>query len=421
MGREENPSPRKILTLKIDRPAYGGLYIARHEGKVVMIRGAALPEETVEAVIEEEKRDFYTASVVKIITPSPRRIKPKCKFYGICGGCHLQHASYEDQVAVKEDILRDSLKRTAKIDISLSTPIMTDKPWNYRYRGQFKIKGGKIGFYRKKSRDLVEIDECPLMKDDINRSLETAKRLIAGMNAQEIHISCGDNIIALLKFSERGKAGTPFDHIASAFLDSGFSGLMIETGRGEILIYGQPYITLNLDDLKYTVSGLSFFQSNYELNQLLVSLIKETLRPFKGKRVLDLYAGAGNFSLPLAGDAEVIAVEESPYAVEDGLRNVGINGTSNCQFIRSSAEDFHARDKIDILILDPPRPGLTQRTINNVLATMPERIVYISCDPSTFSRDIKKLSAIYDIESVRMVDLFPQTYHIESLAFLRIR
>jgi 23S rRNA (uracil1939-C5)-methyltransferase len=125
--------------------------------------------------------------------------------------------------------------------------------------------------------------------------------------------------------------------------------------------------------------------------------------------------------MPLAGDAEVIAVEENPYAVEDGIRNLGINRISNCEFIRSSAEDFQTSDKIDILILDPPRPGLTQKAIKNVLAMMPEQIVYISCDPATFSRDVNKLSAIYDIESVRMVDLFPQTFHIESLAFLKLR
>jgi len=421
MKERENSFQKKRLTLHVDRPAYGGLTIGRYEGKVVMIKGAALPGETVEVVIEQEKKDFSIASVAKIITPSPHRIEPGCKLFGICGGCHLQRASYEEQVALKEDILRDSLKRTAKIDLKLSAPLTGDNPWRYRCRGQFKIESGKIGFYREKSADLIEIDNCPLMKDEINRSLKEAKRLIEGINVKEIHISCGDNIIALLKIPEREKGGSDFDRIASAFLDSGFSGLIIQTGDKELLKYGRPYITLNLEGLQYTVSAMSFFQSNYQLNQALVSLIKETIQSCKGKRILDLYAGAGNFSLPLAGDAEVIAVEENPYAVEDGLRNLEINRISNCRFIRSSAEGFQTSEKIDILILDPPRPGLTQKAMRNVLTLMPERIVYISCDPATFSRDIKKLSALYNIESIRMVDLFPQTFHIESLAFLKLR
>lgn len=411
------------LILNVERPAYGGLTIGRYDGKVVMIKGAALPGETVEVVIEQEKKDFSIASVARIITPSPHRIEPECKLFGLCGGCQLQHASYEEQVALKEDILKDSLKRTAKIDIKLSAPLIGDNPWNYRYRGQFKIGSGKIGFYREKSAELIGIDKCPLMKEEINRSIKETKGMIEGINAKEIHISCGDNIIALLKIPDKRRAGKRFDRIASKFLDSGFSGLIIETGGREILKYGKPYVTLNLagNVLQYTVSAMSFFQSNFQLNQALVRFIKETLQPYKGKRILDLYSGAGNFSLPLAGEAEVIAVEENPYAVEDGIRNLEINRISNCRFIRSSAEDFQASRKIDILILDPPRPGLTQRAVRNVLAMMPEQIVYISCDPATFSRDIKKLSELYVIESVRMVDLFPQTFHIESLAFLKLR
>lgn len=421
MKENENHFQKNKLTLNVDRPAYGGFSIGRYEGKVVMIKGAALPGETVEVVIEEDKKDFSVASVARITTPSPHRIDPGCRLFGICGGCHLQHASYEEQVALKEDILRDSLKRTAKMDIKLSASLIGDNPWRYRYRGQFKIGSGKIGFYREKSAELVEIDECPLMKEEINLSIKRAKSLVEGINAKEIHISFGDSVIPLLKIPEGEKGGSGFDRIASAFLDSGFSGLIIETGVKEILRYGRPYITLNLEGLQYAVSAMSFFQSNYQLNQALVRLIKATLQPYNGKRVLDLYAGAGNFSLSLAGDAEVIAVEENPYAVEDGMRNLEINRISSCRFIRSSAEDFQASGKIDILILDPPRPGLTQKAVKNVLTMMPEQIVYISCDPATFSRDIRKLSEMYDIESVRMVDLFPQTFHIESLAFLRLR
>ncbi|MFV1977499.1 MAG: class I SAM-dependent RNA methyltransferase, partial [Candidatus Scalindua sp.] len=411
---------KTTFILKADLPAYGGLSIGRCEGKVVMIKGAALPEEIVEVNIEEEKKDYYIASVTRIIEPSPYRIEPACNFFGSCGGCHLQYISYKRQVQLKEEILRDCLKRLAKIEIDLAESIIHDNPWNYRFRGQFKISHEKIGFYREKTREVIDIDHCPLMVKEINEYLKKAKILLKGLNLREIHITNGDSATVLVKVPTHAKSTADRDELASMFLNSGFSGLFIEAEDKEVLRYGKPYTTLKLENLKYTISPMSFFQSHWRLNQAIVKFIKDNLLPLKGKKVLDLYSGAGNFSLPLAMDAEVIAVEENPYAIEDGKRNLEINNIKNCRFICSSAENFHVhiRDNFHILILDPPRLGLTNRVINKILTIMPERIVYISCNPTTFSRDLKKLLAKYDIESIRMIDFFPQTFHIESLTFL---
>jgi len=409
---------KKKIIIDIALPVNGGGSIGRYKGKVVMIKGAALPGETVEVSIDKEKKDFYAATVTKIIEPSQHRIDPGCSLFGLCGGCHLQHAPYNIQVKLKEEILRDTIRRLAKTDLQLSGSIITDRPWNYRYRAQFKVSGEKIGFYRENSTDLIDVDNCPLMREDINKSLTKGRVLLKRVNAGEIHISCGETSVAFIKIA---KTGADCDRLASDFLGSGFSGLIIETAGKELLRYGKPYITLNLEEMKYTVSAISFFQSHWTLNQSMIGLIKDTLGQINGKRVLDLYSGAGNFSLPLAGDAEVTAVEDSPYAIEDGRRNLKINGIRNYRFINSPAERYRTRERFDILILDPPRPGLTNKMVKNVLSLPPEQIVYISCDPATFSRDLKKLSVKYDIESVRMVDLFPQTFHIETLAFLRLR
>ena len=409
---------KKRIIIDIALPVYGGGSIGRYKGKVVMIKGAALPGETVEVSIDKEKKDYLTASVSKIIQPSPDRVEPQCKYYGTCGGCHLQHAPYKIQVNLKEEILRDTIRRLAKMDLQLAGSIITDSPWNYRCRAQFKVSGGKIGFYRENSTDLIDVDNCPLMQEEINRSLEKSRALLKGVNAGEIHISCGETSVAFINMAE---TGADCDRLASAFIGSGFSGLMIETAGKELLRYGKPYITLNLEEMKYTVSAISFFQSHWKLNKSMIRLIKDTLGQINGKKVLDLYSGAGNFSLPLAGDAEVTAVEWSPYAIEDGRRNLEMNGIRNYRFINSTAEEYQTRERFDILILDPPRPGLPNKVVKNVLSLLPEQIVYISCNPATFSRDLKKLAMKYDIESVRMVDLFPQTFHIEALAFLRVR
>lgn len=134
-----------------------------------------------------------------------------------------------------------------------------------------------------------------------------------------------------------------------------------------------------------------------------------------------MYSGAGNFSIPLATEADVTCVEENPYAVADGIRNVAINNIHNCRFINESAENFHANDNFDILILDPPRAGITNRLMEMIFSLLADKILYISCNPSTLARDLKKLASRYDLESLRMIDFFPQTSHIESLAYLRIR
>ena len=409
------------LILKAARPAFGGLFIGRHKGKVVMIKGALLPDETAEVTVDDEKKDYITASVRKIIEPSPHRIEPACKYFGSCGGCHFQHIPYNLQIQLKEEILGDCLKRLAGIETGLSEPIINDNPWNYRLRGQFKASRGKAGFYRGNSRELIDIDNCPLMVKEINKSFRKVKYLLKGINIKEIHITAGDSLIALIRAPGLNKSAAQRNKVAACFTDSGFSGLFIEMRNKKLLRYGAGYTILHLADLKYTISPMSFFQSNWGLNRRVVSFIKNNLQPLKGKKVLDLYSGAGNFSMPATAGAEVTAVEGNPFAIEDGKRNLEINSIGDFRFILSPADDFNSKDRFDIVILDPPRAGLSNKGMDKILALMPERIVYISCNPATFARDLKRLTGKYDIGSIRMVDFFPQTHHIESLAFLSLR
>lgn len=411
-----------IITLTLDRPAYGGLSIGKWNGKIVMVKNA-ISGEKVEAVIEKEKKDYYIATATKILEPSPDRTTPKCKFYGICGGCQLQYIEYKRQVQLKEEVLQDCLRRLAKSEINLSQPLIHDNPWNYRHKGQFKISSGKLGFYKEKTRDVVDIDECPVMTGDINEYFLKAREIFKSVKdeylyASEIHITYGDAATALIKSKDRGNC----DKLAGDMLDSGFSGVFIDVQAKKPLRYGKDYTVFDLQGLKYTVSPKSFFQSHWRLNQIVVGFLKEKLLPLNGMRLLDLYSGAGNFSIPMAINAkEIIGVEENPYAIEDGKRNLKINGITNYRFIHSPIEALNLKDSFDILLIDPPRSGITNNAINKILALLPERIAYISCNPTTLARDLKKLTARYDIESARLIDFFPHTYHIESLSFLRLR
>lgn len=407
---------KDIITLKADFPIYGGLAIGRREGKVVMIKGA-IPGETVEARIDLEKKDYSVASAVSVLDPSPDRVEPRSRYFGVCGGCQFQHVSYPRQVLLKEEVLKAALRRSAGIELDLDEPLV-GSPWNYRYKGRFKVSRGKTGFFREKSRDVVDIAACALMRQEINGLYARARGLLSGVDAMELDISYGGGeATALIKGAPGGRSG--WDALAGSLIRSGFSGVFISLDPGRLLKYGGSHITLDLAGLKYTVSPTSFFQANWELNQALVTLVVEDLLPLGGKTVLDLYSGAGNFSLPIAIHAKkVTAVEENPSAIEDGRRNAEINGIKNCEFIRSDTGSFDVAGRVDVLIADPPRTGLADGTVDRILMLKPERVVYISCDPATLARDLKKLSVKYEVDTVRLVDFFPQTYHIEAVAFL---
>ena len=411
----------KNLILKIDRPASGGQFIARHEGMVVMVKGHVLPGETVEVAVENEKKDYLAAYAVKILEPSPQRIIPPCEYYGICGGCSFQHVPYDIQVRLKEDILRDCLKRIARTETELAPSVVSGDQWHYRQRGQFKISAEGFGLHKKGTNDVIHTSRCLLMDDAINKYIQQANGLVRGTRLKEFHITGGDSLVA--QIITRKHALTPRDAegLASQLINAGLSGMIAMIGDSVPMSFGKTYMTASLLQYKYTLSPPSFIQANWRLNQTVVKIVRDTLLPLGGMKVLDLYAGAGNFSIPLAGEAEVTAVEGNPYAIEDGRRNLELNNTANCTFIRSTAEHFRPTGHFDVVVLDPPRPGLSHKVMLKVLDMLPERIVYLSCNPATFARDLRKLSAKYNIDSVRMIDFFPQTFHIEVLAFLRLR
>jgi 23S rRNA (uracil1939-C5)-methyltransferase len=411
----------KNITLRIEKLAYGGVSIGRHNRKVVLMSGAVIPGESVEAIVRKNKKDYLKASVNKIVEQSSDRIQPACTYFGSCGGCNYQYMPYDLQVRLKEEILKDCLERIAKSDIELSESIVNEDPWHYRIRAQFKVSGGGVGFYKKGTRDVVPVDKCLLIADSINKYIENSIEILNRFKIKELHVTGSGSLVARVLAGRHDISLSGAERLASELVDCGLSGLIVTIDDQNVLHFGQGHLTLNLLDLKYIVSPQSFIQSNWMLNQAVAGFIRRSLQPFAGKKILDLYAGSGNFSLPFAKDADVTAIEENPIAVQDGLRNREINNIKKCRFINSSAEEFDATEKFDVVILDPPRPGLTNKAMKNVITLKPERIVYMSCDPSTFARDLKRLQAVYDIESVRMIDFFPQTFHIEALAFLRLR
>lgn len=419
------------MTVRAESPVYGGFVLGRN-GKVIFIKGA-IPGELVEINITESRKDYTIGEVTRVIEASEFRRRPPCPYFGDCGGCQLQYIQYERQVTLKEEILRESLHRIGGIQID-EISSLTDNEFFYRHRVQFKVsQDGKIGFFKEGTREVVAIDRCLVCMEPINDLIARLKGIdLRGV--KEIHVISGDSLSILIKGDRAPQKvfdllGTPVikEDTVQAILDSGVSGIAFENGDS----IGKDYITLEYEGLRYTVTPWGFFQGHWALNKKVVNLIIEKLSPLEDKKVIDLYSGAGNFSLPIAKRAsEVISIEENHYAIEDGKRNAMINGIKNCLFIKAPVEDvFKNRKKwkviegrrYDIVILDPPRPGLSLELCKGLLDLNSERIVYVSCNPSTLARDIKRLKEKYEIESVIMVDFFPNTYHIEAIAFLRIR
>ncbi len=405
----------------MEGPAYRGLWIGRHKGKAVMISGAALPGESVQVKVTRERRDYIEAHLTKILEPAAGRQEPPCNHFGICGGCSFQHIPYDEQVRIKESILDEMIRRALSECPPVAPAVVNSDPWHYRLRAQFKVNSEGIGFHMKGTRKTVNISKCLIMSRGVNEFIGRAAPFVRKFRIRELHVTGDDDLVGQVIARKNALSPEDVSALSSGLIERGLSGLIIRLGERRPVEYGRTYVNLNLSGLLYSVSIQSFIQNNWRLNHEVIRLIREGLRPLQGLRILDLYAGAGNLSLPLAGEADVTAVEDNPFAVRNGRRNVEQNGIEGFRYVRSSAEQFETDEKFDVVIVDPPRPGLMYRVIKNIFRIMPDRIVYVSCNPSTFTRDMKRLGEHYRIDSVRLVDFFPQTYHIESLAFLSRR
>lgn len=398
-----------LIRIKAGVPVYGGYTLIRQEGEGVIFVKGALPDEVVDIKIEEKKKDYSIARVLEIIEPSQWRIKPSCEVYGLCGGCQLQHADYDYQLNIKAEVLKDILKRISRLEFEI-IPMRALRPYNYRYRAQFKIDRSGIGFYKEASRELIPLQSCPLMIDRINSLFPVLQELSHFRSLKEIHVS--SNAREALVYLK----GINYNDDIIKLLSKEISGIAFENK-----VFGSEYINLSLDGLSYTVSSRSFFQTNWELNEILIKRISELIYD-SNIRLLDLYAGAGNFSIPLSKKVkEITAVEENSFAFNDLKRNIELNEIKNCKAINSPIEKFRPSGRNDIIIIDPPRPGMTDRALKRVIEAEPEWIFYVSCNPATLARDIKKLSDRYEVQGVEIFDFFPNTYHIETLAIIKKR
>ena len=405
------------LTVTTVSPVHGGYALARPEGMGVLFVRWALPGEVVSVRIVGRKREYAFAEAVEVLSPSPRRVDPPCEVFGECGGCQLQHADYPYQLEMKREILREAFRRIGKTDVApeIAPP---SEPFGYRHRGRFRVDGEEVGFHASLSHRLVPVSRCPLMIDAINAVLPGLRGLGRFAKVSEVQVA-GDGVRASASFP-----GVPFgkgivEHLA------GRTGGVLSGARFEDRSWGEERITLPLDGISYSVSPRGFFQANWRMNQAMVRRIGAILGDrgvSAGARLLDLYAGAGNFALPLAAKVrEVVAVEGEARSFRELRRNVADNGIGNVRIVRSSVEAFRPEGRFDALVLDPPRAGLSERSLARVREIAAGTVLYVSCNPSTLARDVRSLSDRYDLAALEMHDFFPNTHHVEALAVLKSR
>lgn len=402
------------MTVTTGSPVHGGYALARPEGMGVLFVRWALPGEVVSVRLVERKREYAFAEAVEVLSPSPHRVEPPCEVFGECGGCQLQHADYPYQLEMKREILQEAFRRIGKTDVApeIAPP---SEPFGYRYRGRFRVDGEEVGFHAERSHRLVPVSRCPLMIDAINAVLPGLRGLGRFAKVSEVQVA-SDGVRASASFP-----GVPFGKGLVERL-AGRTGGVLSGARFEDRSWGEERIILPLDGISYSVSPRGFFQANWRMNQAMVRRIGAILGDLgvsAGARLLDLYAGAGNFALPLAAKVrEVVAVEGESRSFKELRRNVADNGIGNVRIARSSVEAFRPEGRFDALVLDPPRAGLSERSLARVREIAAGNVLYVSCNPSTLARDVRSLSDRYDLASIEMHDFFPNTHHIESLAVL---
>jgi 23S rRNA (uracil1939-C5)-methyltransferase len=442
------------LLLTIEKMIYGGDGLARlpadehGRGKAAFVP-FVLAQEQVEARIIEQKSSFARAHADSIVEPSPRRVQPGCQYFGRCGGCHYQHTDYEHQIQIKADILRETLRRTAKLELAPEVLVHPSPPWNYRNRSRLQVQtrpAFRVGYFKMASHELLPVEECPISSPLINRGIAVlwkngrAGKVPLGVLEVEFFANADDTQMlvevssapdtkraALRAWAEELRASMPEIAGIAVFREvQGGKTLAQE----KLLTAGADHLIYKTQRAAYRVSAGSFFQINRHLTDELVKIVTQHQ---SGDFALDLYAGAGLFSTALGGDfRHTVSVESSQTSSADLSYNLSSNGVA----VQATTEQYlagieksgrsgkgtvlpHISHKPDLAVVDPPRSGLGERVARMLAALGAPRVIYVSCDPVTLARDlVMLLGAGYRIDQLHLVDLFPQTFHLESVVHL---
>jgi 23S rRNA (uracil1939-C5)-methyltransferase len=419
--------------------AYGPHAVGHLDGKVVFVRGAA-PDEEVDAEVREERRTFSSADLVAVVRPSPQRRTPPCPYLPRCGGCPWQHLTYAAQLAAKRDIVREQLRRLAGVEVDVEPVLPSPNEFGYRRRIKLRVSDGAVGFYAAASHELVPIEHCLLAEPPIDAAIGWANELVRALRApiRRIELIGGDAHGGRLVIA--GEIEGPWDGarargdeaVCQRWLTAHpmVCGLALR-GRGWRQSWGDVAVAMTAtqdtppDAPLPTVRAPGFTQVNPGANAILVDTVCRLAEPGPGMRMVDLFAGAGNLSLPLRRHgAAVVAVEQDRGAAADAAANAERETGPMYRVICGRAEKVlhelgEDTERFDLALLDPPRSGALG-CVRPLLRLAPRRIIYVSCDPATLGRDVRILRERYRVDVVQPIDMFPHTYHVETVVRLTL-
>jgi 23S rRNA (uracil1939-C5)-methyltransferase len=429
---------REPETARIDSAAHDGRGIAAVDGKKVFVAGA-LPGEEVRFQRRKSRRNYDEAELLEILEASPERIEARCEAYGRCGGCALQHVSEEQQRQIKSQTLRDNLERIGQVTPASWFEPIVGPGWNYRRRARLAVKDvhakGRVlvGFRERHAPYITDMHRCEVLAEPVDSMIDPLSELIGGLSISarlpQVEVAVADNAVALVfrvldpptdddaaLLSEFGKQHDVRIYLQPRGLDSVTS--LYPESVSESLYYELPEF-----DIRIAFDAVGFVQVNSEINRRMVSRAIELLNPGPDDRVLDLYCGIGNFSLPLARRAgTVLGVEGDAMLVQAATENAALNGIENANFRQIDLSGIDGseswlREGWDCILLDPARSG-AQEIVSHIEKFGAQRIVYVSCHPGTLARDAGTLvnEKGYVCEAAGIIDMFPHTAHVESIA-----
>ena len=428
------------LRLSIEKLVYGGDGLAHADGNTVFVP-YVLPGEEARAAVKSKKKKLIWAQLLEVTSPSNERVKARCPHFQTCGGCHYQHIAAAEQLRLKKDILRETLSRLGGITWDGPIQEHSGEPYGYRNRAQWAVRDAKplaIGYFLPESSVIVPIDECPVLSPMLSKTFEQLQNMTRSATLPErileieAFADASDTKIALnVAFERFPKPAKELAATLQEALPQIDSLLLLDQSKNRFELTGPGYLFQEAGGYRFRVSHLSFFQ----VNRFLVEDLLQTMTSgAKGEVALDLFAGVGFFTLPLARTfKKVVSVDANLAATNDLYANAEIAGVTITSH-NEHAEEFLRKtdEKPDFVSLDPPRAGLGAEAAAKLAALGAPEIAYLSCDPSTLARDLAVLTGSskktgtdatganrYEIEEVHLFDLFPQTFHIESLVRLR--
>ena len=389
------------MIVKIDKLSHDMRGITRIDNKVTFI-GNTLPGEIVNIKLTKQKKDINEGKVLSFVEQSLDRVKPICPYYNVCGGCNISHIDYLKSVMYKKEIVKDIIKKYSDLDINPDI-IYDNNIYNYRNKITLKTNNGKLSLV---GENKVNIDYCYLVNDNINKIIQ----LLNGTHLElvdEVIIKGTNEIMVIIN-------GTVDEKDVIDILRDDVTSIIVNDNK----IYGKDYITIKVKDYIYAIYPNSFFQVNTGMISKLYDKVLEYAGD--GKLLLDLYCGAGTIGIYLSQNfSRIIGIEVNKDAVASANINKKINGINNIEFICNKSSDIEIIG--DVLIVDPPRNGLDKITINKIINSSINKIVYVSCNPITLARDLKVLKEKYDLDEMTLFDMFPNTNHVECVCLLKLK